>query len=202
MYATSQGDSSSNDETTLTSEQAARILQSHFDCGGGDPRSTNGIPMETRSRRRCSVEIAGALSKSRTVSSRTTSQCRLVRGKGAFRGEVRDDDILIDIDEVFARPKVLSKFGAWRHSLRLRFPPHQAEVDACTQTIDRGIQDTHLQHGLKDHSSAPTWKGEVCCIPFLVIQIPIICICSQVASDVKCRGVKGSMAGAPDPLSS
>ena len=52
---------------------------------------------------------------------------------------MQDDDIFIDIDEVFARPKVLPKFGARRHSLRLRFPPHQMGVDARTRTIDRDI---------------------------------------------------------------
>ena len=47
-----------------------------------------------------------------------TSWHRSVRGKGASGGEVSDDDILIDIDEVFARPKVLLEFGAQRRSLR------------------------------------------------------------------------------------
>ena len=50
MYTTSQGDVSSDDKTASTSE-AFGVLQSHFDCGGGDLRSTGGIPMETRSRR-------------------------------------------------------------------------------------------------------------------------------------------------------
>ena len=52
---------------------------------------------------------------------------------------MRDDDIFIDIDEVFTRPKVLPEFSAQRHSLRPRFPPYQAGVDSCTHTIDRDI---------------------------------------------------------------
>ena len=87
-------------------------IKCHFDCKGGDPKSTSGIPMETRSRRRCSVEMVSALSKSHTVSSWTTSRHRPIRGRGASGGEVRDDDIVIDIDEVFAGPKVLLEFGA------------------------------------------------------------------------------------------
>ena len=68
--------------------------------------------METRSKRSQSVETANASSESCTTSSGTTSQHRPVKGRGASRGEVRDDDILIDIDEVFAGPEVLPKFGA------------------------------------------------------------------------------------------
>ena len=177
MYATSQGDDSSDDETTSASEQAARVLQSHFDCGGGNPRSISGIPIETKSRRRRSVEMASASSKSCTISSGTTSQRRPVKGKGAFGGEVRDDDILIDIDEVFTGPEVLPDFSTWRHSLRPRFPPHQDRADARTQTIDGDIHDIYLQHGLKDHPSTLVRRGDVCCIPFLVIQISIICMC-------------------------
>jgi len=96
---------------------------------------------------------------------------------GASRGEVRDNDILIDIDEVFAGPEVLADFGTQRHSLRPRFPSHQAGVNTHTRTIDKGIQDTHLQHKLKDHPSTSARRGEVCCISFLVILIPVICIC-------------------------
>ena len=60
---------------------------------------------------------------------------------------MRDDDILINIDKVFARPKVLPEFDTQRRSLKPRFPPHQAVADARTCTIDRGIKDTHLQLG-------------------------------------------------------
>lgn len=87
-------------------------IKCHFDCRGDDPRSTSGIPMEARSKRRCSVEMASALSKSHTVSNWKTSRHRLIRGRGASGGEVRDDDIVLDIDEVFAGPKVLLEFGA------------------------------------------------------------------------------------------
>ena len=37
MYATSLGDGSSDNKTTSVSELAARVLQSHFDCGGDNP---------------------------------------------------------------------------------------------------------------------------------------------------------------------
>ena len=114
--------------------------------------------------------------------------------EGAFGGEVWDDGILLDIDEVFAGPEVLLEFGARRRSLRPRFPPYQARADVRTRTINKGIQDTLLQHGLKDHPSAPIYRGEVCCIPFLVIQILVTCMCWWVASDFKCGGAKGSMA--------
>ena len=88
--------------------------------------------METRSKRSQSVEMAIASSKSCTTSSGTTSRHRPVKGRGASRGEVRDDDILIDIDEVFARLEVLLEFSAQRHSLRPRFPPHQAGANTRT----------------------------------------------------------------------
>ena len=51
MYATSQGDGSFDDETASAGEQAAWVLQSHFDCGDDSPRPTDGIPLETESRR-------------------------------------------------------------------------------------------------------------------------------------------------------
>ena len=82
MYATSLGNSSFDDKTASVGEHVARVSQSHFGCGGNDPRPTGGISMETRSKRRCSIEIASASSKSYTVSSGATSQCRPVRGRG------------------------------------------------------------------------------------------------------------------------
>ena len=121
MYATSQRDGSSDDKIASVGKQAAQVLQSHFDCGGDDPRPTGGIPMETRSRRRCFVEKASASSESRIVSSGTTSQHWPVKGKAASGGEVRDDDILTDIDEVFTGPKVLLEFGAQRRNLSRGF---------------------------------------------------------------------------------
>ena len=76
--------------------------------------------------------MASASSEFRTISSKTTSRHRSVRGRGASRGAVRDDDIFIDIDEAFAGPEVLLEFRAWRHSLRLRFLPHQARANTHT----------------------------------------------------------------------
>ena len=156
MYATSLGGDSSNDETALAGEQVARVFQSHCDLEGDDIGLVGGISIETRSRRWWSIETSSASSESHTISNRTNSRRKLVRGKGASGGAMQDDDILIDIDKVFARPKVLSEFNTQRRSLRPWFPPHQARADAPTRTIDRGIKDTHLQHGLKDHPSAPT----------------------------------------------
>ena len=143
-YTTSHEDASSDDETTSTGEQVARVLQSHFDCGGDDPRPTGGIPMETRSRRRCSIETASVSFESRTISNRASSRCRSTTGRWASGGEMRAKDLLIDIEADFFWEKVYPDLGARRRSLRLRFPPHQAEVDACTGAIDRGIKDTHL----------------------------------------------------------
>ena len=60
------------------------------------------------------------------------SPSKPVRGSGASRGVVELEDILIDIDKDLARLEVLLEFGTWRHSLRLRFPLHQAGVDART----------------------------------------------------------------------
>lgn len=132
MYAMSHGDDSSNDEIALAGKQAARVLQSYFDYGGDDHKPTSSISMETRSRRRCSVEMASVLSESRTISSRATSQRRPVRGMGDFRGEMQAKDIFIDINENFLRPEVLPEFSTQRRSLRPRFPPYQARANART----------------------------------------------------------------------
>ena len=43
----SHGDDSSDDETISAGEQVARVLQSHFDCEGDDPRLVGGIPIKT-----------------------------------------------------------------------------------------------------------------------------------------------------------
>ena len=58
IYATSHGDASSDDEIILASEQTAWVQQSHFESRGDDPRPTGSIPIETRSRRRRSIETA------------------------------------------------------------------------------------------------------------------------------------------------
>ena len=79
-------DDSSDDETASTNEQAAQVLQSHFDCGGDDLRPAGGIPMETRSRRRRSIEMANISSESCTICSGASSQHRLAIGRRAFGG--------------------------------------------------------------------------------------------------------------------
>ena len=82
MYATSHRDVSFYEETASASDQAARVLQSHFDCKGGNPRPTGSIPMETWSRRQRLVETASVLFESRTVSNGAFSRCRPTRGRG------------------------------------------------------------------------------------------------------------------------
>ena len=84
------------------------------------------------------------------------------------------EDLLIDIKVDFSRDEIHPDLGAQRCSLRPSFPPCQAEADACTRALDKGIRDTHLQRGLKDHSSTQVRKGEVCCISSFVIKIPVM----------------------------
>ena len=82
IYATSHGGDVSNDETASAGKHAARVLQSHFDCEGDDPRPISGIPIETRSKRWHSVEMANVSSESHIVSNGASSWCRLARGRG------------------------------------------------------------------------------------------------------------------------
>ena len=102
----------------------AWVLQSQFDCGEEDAGLAGDISIETRSRRRRFFKMASVSFESRTVSSETTSWHRPVRRRGASEGAVQDDDIFIDIDEVFAGLEVLPEFSTQRHSIRLRFPLH------------------------------------------------------------------------------
>ena len=76
---------------------------------------------------------------------------RRERGLG---GVTRAEDLLINIEVDFSKDEVYPDLGVRRHSLRPRFLSHQAGVDAHTRAVDRGIRDTHLQHGLKDYPSA------------------------------------------------
>ena len=108
-------------------------------------------------------------SESRTISSGASLLHGPVTRRGAFRGVTLAKDLLIDIDADFSRDEVLPDLGAWRRSLRSRFPPYQARANARTGAIDGGIKDMHLQCGLKDHPSDQTQKGEVCCIYSFVI---------------------------------
>ena len=82
---------------------------------------------------------------------------------------MRAEDIVIDIDADFSGDEFLQELSARRHSLRPRFPPHQARADTRTRAVDSGIRETHLQQGLKDHPFALARREEVCCISFLVI---------------------------------
>ena len=81
MYATSHGDNSSDDETTLVGEQVARVFQSCLDRGEDDTRPASSISIESRSRKQCSIKTTSVSSKSHTISSRAFSWCRLIRRK-------------------------------------------------------------------------------------------------------------------------
>ena len=124
MYATSHGDDSSDDETTSAGERVARFLQSHLNRREEDIGLTGGISIETHSRRRRSVEMANVSFESHIVSGRSSSRCRPARGRGASGGEMRAEDLVIDIKVDFSRDEVHLDLGAWRCSLRPRFPPH------------------------------------------------------------------------------
>ena len=169
VYATSHGKDSSNNETIFVGEQAARVPRSHFDCEGNDFGPTGNIPIETQSRRRHSFETASISSKSRTISSGASSWCKSAAKRWASRGVMRAEDLHINIEVNFSEDEVHPDLGARRRSLRPRFPPHPAEANAHTGAVDKGIRDTHLQHGLKNHPSAQALKGKVRCFSFLVI---------------------------------
>ena len=161
MYATSHGDDSSDDETASAGERVARFLQSRFNRREEDIGLTGDISIETHSRRRRSVEMANVSFESHIVSSRASSRCRPARGRGASGGEMRAEDLIIDIKANFSGDEVHLDLGTRRCSLRPRFPPRQAGADAHTKAVDRGIRDIHLQRGLKDHHSVQVRKGEV-----------------------------------------
>ena len=73
VYATSHGDSSFDDETTSAGKKVARVMQSHFNRGVYDTKPVGGIPMETQSRRRHSIEMASVSSESHTISNGVSS---------------------------------------------------------------------------------------------------------------------------------
>ena len=79
--------------------------------------------METRSKRRHSVETASVFSKSHTISSRASSRHKLATGRGASDGVTQAEDLLIDIEADFSEDKVHMDLGAQRRSLRPRFLP-------------------------------------------------------------------------------
>lgn len=99
------------------------------------------------------IETASVFSQSHTVSIRVSSWRKLARGRGASGGEIRAKDLVINIDADFPA-------RVWCSKVQFK-----AKVPATrTGAVDRGIWDTHLQRGLKNHPSAPVQKGEVCCI--------------------------------------
>ena len=125
VYATSHREDSSNNETIFVGEQAARVLWSHFDCKGNDFRPIGSIPMESRSRRRHSIETASISSESRTISSGASSWCKPAAKRWASGGVIRAEDLLINIEVDFSEDEVHPDLGARRRSLRPKFPPHQ-----------------------------------------------------------------------------
>ena len=62
--------------------------------------------METQSRRWRSVEMASISIESRTVSSGASSQRRPATGRGASKGVMRAEDLLIDIEVNFSGDEV------------------------------------------------------------------------------------------------
>ena len=98
IYAMSYGDSSSDDETISTSEQAAQVLQSYFDRKGDNIRPTGGIPMEIRSKRQCLAEKISASSESHTISTRTSSRHTSVMEKGGSSGATMAEDLIFDLE--------------------------------------------------------------------------------------------------------
>lgn len=123
MYSTSHEDDSSNDKTTSAGERVAQVLQSRFDHGDNDTRPIGGISIETHSRRHRSVETTSVSSKFYTASSRASSRCRPAKGRKVYGGATCDEDLLISIEADFSRDEVHADLGAWRRSLRSRFPP-------------------------------------------------------------------------------
>lgn len=111
MGAMSHGDDSSDDETASTVEQVARVLQIHFDREEEDIGPSGGISIKTHSRRLRSVETASSSFESSTVASGASSRHRPVRGRGAFGGETRAEDLFIDIDDNFSRDEVHADLG-------------------------------------------------------------------------------------------
>ena len=73
IHAATHRDSSSDDETTSAGKKVARVMQSHFDRGVYDTKPVGGIPMETQSRRRHSIEMASVSSESHTISNGVSS---------------------------------------------------------------------------------------------------------------------------------
>ena len=131
------------------------LVSKRLEFWGDDIGPTNKIPMETCSRRWHSIETISASSKSRTISSGASSRRMLAIGKRTSRGETPAEELLFDIEVDFSGDDMVKpNLGTWRRSLRLRFSPRQAGVNAYTKGMDDVIRDTHLQRRLKDHPFA------------------------------------------------
>ena len=93
--------------------------------------------------------MASISSESHTISNGSSSRRKPVRGKGASEGEMRVEDLVIDIDADFSGDKVLLELGARRPSLKPRFPPHQAKAKGPsfrTSAVGRGMLYFFLSH--------------------------------------------------------
>ena len=101
------------------------------------------------------MEIASALSHSRTSSGGSTSQFPQTKKGGDLGGDELDDELMFDIDaDLEADDKAKPGPGASRRcSCRLRFPPCLSRAKAYTGEIDDSIDNTYLQNGLKRHPS-------------------------------------------------
>ena len=67
--------------------------------------------------------MASVSSKSCIISSGASSRRRPTTGRGAFGGEMRVEDLLIDKESDFFEDEVLLELGTQRRSLRAKFPP-------------------------------------------------------------------------------
>ena len=93
IYAMSHGDTSFDNGTIFAGEQAAQVLQSHFNRESDNIRPTNEIPLETRSKRWHSTETVSTSSESCTISSGASSWRVLATRKGTFGGETPTKDL-------------------------------------------------------------------------------------------------------------
>lgn len=80
----------------MAGEQAAQVLQSHFDRKGDDTRLTGGITMETQSKRWHSVKTVNVSFESHPISSGASLR-RPATGREASKGKTPAEDFLFDI---------------------------------------------------------------------------------------------------------
>ena len=102
------------------------------------------------------MEIASASSQFHTGSRGSSLQFPCIEKGGGPGGEEFNVELMFDVDaDLETDNKAKPSLSAVRcHSHRLRFLPGLGGVAAYIGEIDDSIDDTHLQHGLKRHTSA------------------------------------------------